>query len=237
MVDHARPAEDLPREPLGTPPAALRAPPPASPRERRLAVALVSLTTAVGAGATAFSPWLLVHHPAWLVALSPDMRHIVLTATSLDLQTALLICVPRRVFGMYTAWALGAAYGAAALGFIEGRYPRVLRVVRFIERAFLRTGPVLLVAWPSYTLSSIAGVVRTPFPRFLLATTFGQLGYVLASYYFGVELGSLTDRFLDWLREHLLATTLLCVAAVGLQLVSRVRRRAREQRARGDHAP
>ncbi|MBK6577086.1 MAG: hypothetical protein IPG17_12945 [Sandaracinaceae bacterium] len=231
MSDDASTEEEPRPAPLEAPPDELTAHPPASQRERRLAVVLVTLTTLVGGVGTALSPYLLVHHPAWLVALSPDMRHIVLSATSLDLETMLLICVPRRVFGMYTAWALGAAYGAAALGFIEGRYPRVLRAVRFIERVFVRTGPLLLVVWPSYTLSSIAGVVRTPFWRFLLATCFGQLFYVLASYYFGNEISELTDAFLIWLRAHVLETTAVCVAAVALQVVLRMRRNAKKRAA------
>ena len=107
----------------------------------------------------------------------------------------------------------------------------MLRAVRFIERVFVRTGPLLLVVWPSYTLSSIAGVVRTPFWRFLLATCFGQLFYVLASYYFGNEISELTDAFLIWLRAHVLETTAVCVAAVALQVVLRMRRNAKKRAA------
>ena len=159
MSDDARTEEEPSLAPLEPPPAELTSPPPASQRERRIAVAVVALTTLAGGVGTALSPYLLVHHPVWLIALSPDMRHIVLGAASIDLETMLMVCVPRRIFGMYTAWALGAAYGGAALGFIEGRYPRVLRAVRFIERTFVKTGPMLLLVWPTYTLSLIAGVV------------------------------------------------------------------------------
>lgn len=231
VADDARSSED-PSVVGDTAPAALRSVPPKSPREQRWAATVAAVATLVGAVGTALSPVLLVHHPEWLLGLSPDMRHIVLTATSVDLRTALVICVPRRVFGMYAAWAVGAAFGGAALGFIEGRYPRVLRVVRFVERAFLRTGPALLVVWPSYTLSSIAGVVRTPLGRFLLATTLGQVGYVLLSFYFGREVGDVIDRFLVWLREHVVHATLVCVGAVGVQLLLRVHRRRRQRRAR-----
>ncbi|MEZ4324342.1 MAG: hypothetical protein R3B40_03930 [Polyangiales bacterium] len=232
MADDARSSEDSPL--VGQlAPTSLRATPPRTSREQRWAALLAAVSTMVGAIGTALSPMLLLHHPEWLLGLSPDMRHIMLTATSLDLRTVLLICVPRRVFGMYAAWAVGAAFGGAALGFIEGRYPRVLRLVRFIERAFLRTGPALLVVWPSYTLSSIAGVVRTPLGRFLAGTTLGQVGYVLLSFYFGREVGDVTDRFLVWLRDHVVHATLVCVGAVGLQVVLRLRRRARERRARG----
>lgn len=229
MSDEASTEEEPRPAPLEPPPDELTAQPPASQRERRLAIVLFTLTTLVGGVGTALSPYLLVHHPVWLIALSPDMRHIVLGAASLDLETMLMVCVPRRIFGMYTAWALGAAYGATALGFIEGRYPRVLRAVRFIERAFVRTGPILLVVWPTYTLSLIAGVVRTPLWRFLFATCFGQFFYTLASYYFGTEISDFTDAFLIWLRAHVVETTVVCVSLVGLQLLLRWRRNARKR--------
>ncbi len=231
MADDARTEEEPPLAPLEPPPEELTAQPPASQRERRIAVVVVALTTLAGGVGTALSPYLLVHHPVWLIALSPDMRHIVLGAASIDLETMLMVCVPRRIFGMYTAWALGAAYGAAALGFIEGRYPRVLRAVRFIERTFVKTGPMLLLVWPTYTLSLIAGVVRTKFWRFLLATCFGQFFYTLASYYFGTEIAEFTDAFLVWLSAHLLETTAVCVALVGVQVVLRMRRNARKRAA------
>lgn len=229
MSDDARTEEEPSLAPLEPPPQELTSPPPASQRERRIAVFVVALTTLAGGVGTALSPYLLVHHPVWLIALSPDMRHIVLGAASMDLETMLMVCVPRRIFGMYTAWALGAAYGATALGFIEGRYPRVLRIVRFIERAFVKTGPMLLVVWPTYTLSLIAGVVRTPFWRFLFATCFGQFFYTLASYYFGTEISAFTDEFMTWLSAHVIETTAVCMSLVGLQLVLRWRRNARKR--------
>jgi hypothetical protein len=68
----------------------------------------------------------------------------------------------------------------------------------------------------------------------LVATVFGQLGYVLASYYLGAEIAAFTDRFLGWLSEHVVAATAACVAAVGLQLGLRVRRKARARRGRVD---
>jgi membrane protein DedA with SNARE-associated domain len=197
---------------------------------------LAGSATAMATLGTALSPYLLVHHPAWLVAMNPDIRHIVLSATSLDLETMLLIGVPRRILGMCTSWGLGTAYGGAALGFIESRYPRVLRIVRLAQRVFVRTGLLLLVVWPIFSLAMMAGVVRTPFVRFLIATSFGQLFYVLVSYYFGREISGLTDAFLVWLSAHIVETTVVCVVGVAVQLLVHVWRNAR-RRAKTESAP
>src|SRR6185312_1610846 len=53
-----------------------------SPRFLIAAGVAIAVATAVGA---AFAPWLLVHHPFWLLALNPWPRHQLLVAPNAEL--------------------------------------------------------------------------------------------------------------------------------------------------------
>ena len=73
---------------------------------------------------TAFSPYLLVHHPLILILLAPVGRHVALAAPSVPLIPMLVVGTLRRVVGLGATYGIGAIYGDAAVAWAEKRYPR-----------------------------------------------------------------------------------------------------------------
>lgn len=190
-------------------------------------VLFVVVTTA-GVLGSAFSPYLLVHHPLALIALAPDIRHLVLVAADTPFGPVLGVGGVRRALGLLTTYGMGALYGPALVQWTVARHPRTGALVRVLERLFERFGAALLILWPFYAGGLLAGAAKYPVSRFLPAMALGQLGYITASYYVGDSLSAWTGPFIQFLSEHLVASTAVCVAAVaGQQLWSRWRERGR----------
>lgn len=197
-----------------------------SPRLVRLAVGGAALLSALNLVGTAFSPWLLLEHPLLLVALSAEVRHLILAAGRVDLGEVVVIGALRRVLSMLGTYGLAAVYGFAALRWLEGRYPRVGAFARALERLFVRRGVLLLVIFPSYTLSAVAGAARSPWRPFLLATLLGQTLVTAAYVFLGEAITTWTAPILGWLKDHMVESTVVCVVAVlAQQLWSSVRKR------------
>ena len=115
------------------------------------------------------------------------------------------------------AYGLGFLYGRAALGWLDQRYPRVARLIAWIERLFMRWGVALLVVAPAPTVALFAGAARSHFFAFLLAVTAGHALWNSVTYYVGNTLAAWTDLLTSFIGENLLESTLVCVAAVALQ--------------------
>ena len=200
--------------------------PDGSPQIRRITIAAVAIITLLGTIGSALSPWLLVRMPLALVALSPDVRHIVLVAANAEFLPVLAISEPRRVAGLFAMYGLGWCYGPMALVYFEQKAPRLGGALRWAERLFERFGALLLVVFPAYTFGAFAGAARTPLRIFVPAMLLGQAIYISTSYYFGGVIRQWTVPFVGFLREHLVVSTLICVALVaGSQLWSRLKRR------------
>lgn len=192
----------------------------------RLIVIAVAVTSAVNTLGTAISPYLLVERPLLLVGLSAEVRHIVLAGGRAPLLPLVLVGTLRRVISMVATYGLAAAYGFAAVRWIEVRYPRIGAFARALERLFLRYGAVLLVVFPGYTVTALAGASRAPFRPFLLASLLGQTWVVLAYVLVGESIMGWTAPLLAWLEAHLWESTGVAFALVLLQqLVSWIRRR------------
>jgi membrane protein DedA with SNARE-associated domain len=193
---------------------------------RRAALAGTGALTALSLVGTALSPYLLVTHPLLLVGVAPEVRHLVLAAAEAPLLPLLLVGTLRRALGMASAYALAASYGLTAVRWLEQRYPRAARAIRFLEGLFGRFGVAMLVIVPGYTVSALAGAARTRPSVFLAATLTGQLLFVGATLLFGEAVGQWTRPLLSFLTAHLAECTLACVLLVVLQQLFSRRRAA-----------
>lgn len=178
---------------------------------------LLGVLTAASLLGTALAPYLLVKNPLLLVAVSPAAHHIALAAASVDAAPLITVATLRRVLTGIGAYGLGFLYGRAALGWLDQRYPRVARLVAWIERLFERWGVALLVVAPAPTVALFAGAARSHFLAFVLALTAGHAFWNSVTYYVGNTLAAWTDLLTSFIGENLLESTLLCLAAVALQ--------------------
>jgi membrane protein DedA with SNARE-associated domain len=198
-------------------------------RVRDVCLAVTALLTVAGTLGTAFSPYLLVEMPLVLVALSADVRHLVLVAANTDFLPVLIVGVPRRALGMATMYGLGLTYGQPMLGMLEEKAPRLGGALRWCERLLARRGSFILVVAPAYTFGALAGIARLKARWFIPAMLIGQAVYITAGYFFGEQLRSFTVPLLAFVTEHLVASTAVCVAFVAvLQIGSKLRKRGSE---------
>lgn len=192
---------------------------------RRGLIGLAVVLSAFGLAGAALSPYLLVKHPLALVALSPDGRHLLLVASQVDLATLLAVAVPRRALALLATYGVGGVYGYRFLRYAEGRLPRLARAARWLSGVVERAGPLLILFLPLHSLTALGAAAGLRFRTFLLVLLPAQIPFVVVHYYFGGAISGLTERLIAFLSAHLVESTLVCTALVGLQqLVSRLRR-------------
>lgn len=178
---------------------------------------------------TALAPYLLVKSPLLLVALSPAAHHVAMAAATVEPVPLVAVATLRRVLTGLAAYGLGYLYGRAAIEWLEQRHPRLARLVRLAERWFARVGVALLVVAPAPTVAVLAGAARSRISLFLLALSLGHVLWNIITQYLGDALARRTERLTAFLDEHLLESTLVCMAAVVLQQVfTRLLRRGRQ---------
>ena len=198
------------------------------PRLRAAIWGLVIVTSVASLVGTALSPYLLVKSPLLLVAISSAAHHIALAAATVDPLPLIVVATMRRVLTGVSAYGLGYLYGHVAIVWVEQRYPRLARIVQWLERLFARFGVALLVIAPAPTLALFAGAARSRFFWFVSALFMGHAFWNTVLLYVGDAFARTTDELTAFLSEHLIESTLVCVALVAIsQVFSRLRRRAR----------
>ena len=191
---------------------------------------LLAVLTAASLLGTALAPYLLVKSPLLLVAISPAAHHVALAAASVDPATLIVVATVRRVLTGIGAYGLGLLYGRAALGWLDERYPRLARLVAWVERLFARFGLGVLVLAPAPTVALFAGAARSHFVAFVVALTLGHTLWNSLVYYVGDALALWTDLLTGFIGENLLECTLACLGLVALQqALSRFAERRRLQ--------
>jgi membrane protein DedA with SNARE-associated domain len=191
---------------------------------------LAALTVASLVG-TALAPYLLVKSPLLLVAISAGAHHVALAAATVDPLALVVVATLRRVLTGLGAYGLGYLYGPAALVWLEQRYPRLAKLVAWVERLFARFGVLVLVVAPAPSVALLAGSARSRLPAFLLALTVGHLLWSTATFYLGDAFAHWTDLLTASVGENLLESTLVCVLLVALQQGVALLRRRRQRAA------
>ncbi|MBK8998779.1 MAG: hypothetical protein IPM35_23905 [Myxococcales bacterium] len=187
------------------------------PRARHAVFALIAFVALSNAVGTALSPYLVVEHPLWLVAISPEGRHVVLAAPSVPAALLVVVGTLRRLLGIVAGFGLGLLYGEAAVRWAEQRAPRFSRFILFLERMFARFGVYLLFLVPLPSIGVLAGAARTRWPWVLVAGAAGQLVWMTLTVFFGEAVSGWTRPILAFLSRHLVESTIVAATLVGLQ--------------------
>jgi membrane protein DedA with SNARE-associated domain len=202
-----------------------------SAEQRRIVVAATVAMTGIGLSGAAFAPALLTYSPLLLIGMSAIPRHLVLAAPLTDPASFMLVATLRRVIGSVLLYFIADTFGATGLEQLERRYPKARQVLAWVERVFVRVGPLALVISPNL-MTALAGNARMPLWQFLPAVSIGQLFWVGLTYWLGDFLSKWTAPFTVWLSENVVSTTLACIAGVAAyQLIRRRNQRKRVERA------
>jgi len=201
---------------------------PKSAERRRIVVAAAVVLTSIGLSGVAFAPALLTYSPLLLIAMSPIPRHLVLAAPITDPVAFVVVATLRRTIGCTMFYFLGDTFGESGLDWLSKRYPKLRKLVQWIDRLFKRAGAAVLVVAPSPPMSALAGNAQLPLWQFVPAIVVGQAIWCSLTYWLGDFLGEWTMPFIAWLEENVVSTTLACALAVGaFQLFKRYRQRRR----------
>lgn len=188
------------------------------------------MLTAASLLGTALAPYLLVKSPLLLVALSPAAHHVALAAATVEPSLLIAVATLRRALMGLGAYGLGYLHGRATIEWLQLRHPRLGQLVRLVERLYARFGVALLVLVPVPTVAVLAGAGRSRLAPFLFALTLGLTLWITLTQHVGDAFARRTDLLTAFLDEHLLESTLVCLAAVALQQgVSRLLRSRRAQ--------
>lgn len=236
---------DVPKMPSGQTPLRLggsggptdsqaKASPPAVEQPsfvRRLVLLSVATFSIAGMGATAVLPYLALHYPLLLVALSPNLRNIVLVASSCNPVLLMVVGVSRRVVALIATYGLGYIYGSAMLEKSVAKAPRLRAFLRTLESLLRRFGAPALLVLPTYTMAGLAGVARTRLAPAAIALTLGQTLWVGASVFFGEAIAPLTARLMAFFSRYMLPASGVCLLLVLVQQVW-LRQRSSAQQSR-----
>jgi membrane protein DedA with SNARE-associated domain len=182
---------------------------------RWLIVAGVALAVATGLGA-AFAPYLLVHHPFWLLALNPWPRHQLLVAPEAHIVPFVVVVVVRGMLSCAVSLEIGRCYGTRGVALIAGRSGESGRLLRAIERLFARFSLAFLLFTPGWFTSALAGISGVARVRCLTLNCLGLTGWALVHHRVGAWLEPWTAPIVRFLQEHVLAATLICVVLVAV---------------------
>lgn len=173
----------------------------------------IAVAAATGVGA-AFAPYLLVHHPYWLLALNPWPRHQLLVAPEASILPFVAVVVVRGMLSCAVSFELGRSYGTRGVALIEGHSTESGRMVRVVERLFGRFSYAFLLLTPGWFTSALAGMSDVARARCLTLNSVGLLGWALIHYRIGAWLEPWTAPILRFLQANVLPATLICVLLV-----------------------
>jgi len=165
---------------------------------------------------TAFMPYLLARRPLVLIALSPLFRHLVLVAPRVDVAAFFAVAVPRHFLPDPFMYMLGREYGHLAVEWAESNSPVTGKLVRTMERAFAKVGPLALLVSPDIIVSTLAGAAKVPFPLFVVFNILGTIGTAFVARWFGDAFSEGIASVVRFFEAHLLLVTVVSVALVVL---------------------
>ncbi|HEY6561778.1 MAG TPA: hypothetical protein VI072_31125 [Polyangiaceae bacterium] len=207
----------------------LATPIPEQPLRRRrrelvlLLAPVVLYMVAMGVG-VALAPVLLERQPVLLFLLAPLGRHLLLVSPALDSMTFVLVGVIGYFLVDPFMYIVGRRYGDASLVWIERRSGMMGRGARWLERLFRRAALPVLFVWPGPLVNLLAGASVMRVPVWLVINLAGTLTSVLLARWFGEALGPLIQVVRQFVEEHVVALTVLSVAAVVTSVIVRRRR-------------
>lgn len=186
------------------------------------AAGLIVATTALGA---AFAPYLIVHHPLWLLAFNPWPRHQIMVAPHAGVVPFVTVVLLRGLFTCWVSHELGKHYGLRGTALLEARAPDFGRGLRSMEQLFARFSWGLLVVVPGWMTSALAGMSGISRASTLFLSGLGLVGIAALNHQLGGWLEPWTKPILQFMRDHMLGATLVCVTLVLLYQLYAYRRR------------
>jgi membrane protein DedA with SNARE-associated domain len=185
-----------------------------------LGVPLVALLVAGYVG-DALQPTLVDSHPAWLIALNPRNRNLVLTTNQLDAWTYYGVGTVRLLLTDPAFFLLGYWYGDAAVRWMERRTRTWGEMLRQVERWFGKAAYPLIFVAPNNYICLFAGAAGMPLAAFFAVNVTGTVVRLYLVRRFGEAFESPIQDVVDWIGDNrgplLVVTVTLVVVSIALE--------------------
>jgi membrane protein DedA with SNARE-associated domain len=192
---------------------------PSRPSRRVMSVITVVLVALVISkwigGITA--PTLVKEHPALLLALNSDNRHLLLTTNYLDWWTYYGIGLFRLLIPDPLFFLLGHWYGDAAVTWMERRTHTWGEMLRMLERYFGKVAYPLVFLAPNNYICLFAGAAGMSVRGFFAINVSGTIARLYVFRRFGEAFQNPIDDFVGWVGDNRVP---LVIVSVALFLVS-----------------
>jgi len=173
----------------------------------------------------AFSLYLVNHWPLLLIGLSPIGRHLVLVAPTVDPFAFIAVGTTRRLLFYLGSFHLGRALGPAGLEWLERRWARAARFIRWLERLFAFAPRTAVFLLPGPAMSTIAGTAGMA-PRVFTPIVVGGLVLRMVTIvYFAEWLREPIEWLLAWIDVYWVPGTVVLVTGIAIHQCVRWRRR------------
>lgn len=163
----------------------------------------------------ALTPTLLAKHPLLLIFLEPRNRNLILVSQKVDQVPFMVVGFFRRVLTDPLYYLLGYLYGETAVRWAERRMGEAGSLVRGLEKAFAKAGPVVVFLSPGALVCVLAGACRMRPLLFAAMNVLGTVAILFALWAFGdvfeAPVSSL-NRFISHNFKWLTALSILATA-------------------------
>ncbi len=188
-----------------------------------VAIPIIALIVCTNIG-DATAPTLVDTHPAWLVALNPRNRNLVLVTNQLDAWAYYGIATARLLASDPLFFLLGWWYGDAAITWMEKRTRTWGKSLRKAESWFSKAAYPLIFVAPNQYICLFAGAAGMPVGAFFAVNIAGTLTRLYLIRKFGTVAEGPLDSIVDWIGDHRAPLLVLTVGITVLSILLEARR-------------
>jgi membrane protein DedA with SNARE-associated domain len=165
----------------------------------------------------ALAPELVANHPAWLLALNPRNRNLILVTNQLDAVTYYTVGFIRLVLSDPLWFLLGYWYGDAAVAWMEKRTRTWGQMLRRVQELFNKASYPLIFIAPNNFICLFAGAAGMPVRVFIALNITGTAARLWVFRQFGDAFQKPIDNVVEWIGDHRM---FLLPLSIGLTVLS-----------------
>lgn len=188
-----------------------------------VAIPIIVLIICTNIGDAA-APTLVDTHPAWLIALNPRNRNLVLVTNYLDAWTYYGIATARLLASDPLFFLLGWWYGDAAITWMEKRTRTWGRSLRRAEGWFSKAAYPLIFLAPNQYICLFAGAAGMPVAAFFAVNIAGTVFRLYLIRRFGGVFEGPLDGIVEWIGDNRVPLLVLTVTLTAASLLFEARR-------------
>lgn len=166
-----------------------------------VAIPIIALIVCTNIG-DATAPTLVDTHPAWLIALNPRNRNLVLVTNYLDAWAYYGVATARLLASDPLFFLLGWWYGDAAISWMEKRTRTWGTSLRRAEGWFSKAAYPLIFAAPNQYICLFAGAAGMPVAAFFAVNIAGTIFRLYLIRRFGGVFEGPLDGIVEWIGDN-----------------------------------